>query len=65
MTAASIFFILAAICMIGVVLSLFGGLLLMGRGKEKDAQYSNKMMRYRIMLQGGAILFLILASWAK
>lgn len=65
MNAASIFFILALVCMVGVVGVFFTGMLAMTRGRNEDHKTSNKMMYLRVMLQGGAILFLFLAYAAK
>jgi hypothetical protein len=47
------------------VASLFGGLLAMSKGTEKDHKTSNKMMQARVILQGLAILFLFLAYAAR
>lgn len=65
MTAASLFFILAMVCMVGVVGVFFIGMVAMTRGRSQDHKTSNKMMYLRVMLQGGAILFLFLAYAAK
>ncbi len=65
MNAASIFFILALVCMVGVVGVFFTGMVAMTRGRTEDHKTSNKMMYLRVMLQGGAILFLFLAYAAK
>lgn len=65
MATASVFFILALICMVGVVGVFFTGMVAMTRGRQQDHKTSNKMMHLRVMLQGGAILFLFLAYAAK
>lgn len=65
MATASVFFILALICMVGVVGVFFIGMVAMTRGRQQDHKTSNKMMHLRVMLQGGAILFLFLAYAAK
>lgn len=65
MTAASLFFILAMVCMVGVVAVFFIGMVAMTRGRNQDHKISNKMMYLRVILQGGAILFLFLAYAAK
>jgi Hypoxia induced protein conserved region len=57
------FFILALLCMLGVVASLFLGLATMGGGKSSAV--SNRMMRLRILLQGAALGFLFFAYLAK
>jgi hypothetical protein len=61
----NIFFIAALVCMVGVLASLFRGLFAMAQGSKKDNQTSNKMMRFRVVFQGLAILFLFLAYLAK
>jgi hypothetical protein len=66
MTASGIFFILALVCMVGVVGVFLTGIVAMTRGAgQKDAKLSNKMMYLRVIFQGGAILFLFLAYAAK
>lgn len=61
----TIFFIIALICMAGVVVSLVAGLATMTKGGEKAPRLSNKMMRLRVLFQGLALLFLFLAYLAK
>jgi hypothetical protein len=65
MTAFHLFFFLALACMVGVLISLLLGVVAMTKGQEKDHQTSNKMMRMRVLLQGAAIFFLLLASLAR
>lgn len=65
MTAASLFFILALVCMLGVLGVFLVGMVSMTRGRAEDHKTSNKMMYLRVLLQGGAILFLFLAYAAK
>ncbi len=65
MTATSLFFTLALACIAGVVLVFVMGMLALTRGREKDHTTSNRMMRLRILLQAGAILFLFLAFATK
>ncbi len=65
MAAASIFFILALVCMVGVLGVFLVGMVAMTRGRPGDHKTSNKIMHLRVMLQGGAILFLFLAYAAK
>ncbi len=62
---STFFFFAALVCMVGVLLSLLFGIVAMTKGKEKDHQTSNKMMRLRVLLQGMAIGFLILSTLAK
>ena len=56
-----IFLILAIVCMAGVVVSLATGVIAMSRGGSFNAKYGNKLMGYRVLLQGLAILFFMLA----
>ncbi len=65
MTAASLFFILAMVCMVGVVGVFFTGMVAMTRGRSQDHKTSNKMMYLSVMFLGGSILFLFLAYAAK
>ena len=53
------------ISIFAVVVSLFAGLLVMGGGEEKTRLLSNKMMRFRILFQALAILFLFIAYLSK
>ncbi|MDH3594764.1 MAG: twin transmembrane helix small protein [Rhodospirillales bacterium] len=55
-------FILAA-AMLAVVAVLFAGLFAMARGGEFNRKYGNKLMRWRVALQGSAILIFMLAMW--
>jgi preprotein translocase subunit SecG len=58
---SSIFFILTLITMAAVVAVLITGIVLMSKGGEANKKYSNRLMQARVMLQGLAIGFLILA----
>lgn len=58
---SNVFFLLTLVSAVAVVLSLFGGLIVMGRGGELSRKYSNKLMQARVISQGAAILFFILA----
>ena len=60
-----IFFIAALISMGGVVVSLFRGILTMGKNAEKDHRAGNRMMRMRVLFQGLAVAFLFLAYLTK
>jgi len=60
-----VFIIVAFIAMIGVVVSLMGGMFAMGRGTKKDHQTSNKMMQMRVICQGLALVCLFLAYATK
>lgn len=61
----SIFAIAAGVAALGVVVSLFWGMVAMTRGKESDHKTSNRMMQFRIICQGMALLFLFLAYLAR
>ena len=60
-----VFIIIAFLAMAGVVISLFGGLLAMAKGGKKDHQTSQKMMQWRVICQGIALVCLFLAYLAK
>jgi hypothetical protein len=60
-----VFIIIAFLAIIGVVISLFSGLLAMTRGNKKDHQTSQKMMQMRVTCQAIAITCLFLAYLAK
>ncbi|MEO3432641.1 twin transmembrane helix small protein [Inquilinus sp. CAU 1745] len=62
---STVFLILAILSMIGVVASLGIGMVGMARNGEFNAKYGNTMMRWRIILQGVAILFFALALWTR
>lgn len=65
MTASSLFFVLAMICMLGVVAVFLIGMVAMTQGGKANSLRSNKMMYLRVFFQGGAIFFLFLAYFAK
>jgi len=49
--------------LIAVALVLFAGLFVMARGGQANAKWSNKLMQWRVVLQGLAIvIFVILVS---
>jgi hypothetical protein len=58
------FLILMAIAMALTVGVLFTGVFSMARGGEFNRKYANKLMRYRLVFQGIAILFFMLAVLA-
>lgn len=58
---SSFFFTLAAASALAVVASLLLGVTVMAKGGEANKKHGNKLMRARIMLQGAAIVFFILA----
>lgn len=47
--------------LLAVVASLFAGLFFMARGGSGDPQRSNRAMRFRVGLQGFAVLLFVLA----
>lgn len=53
--------ILMVVAMAAVLASLFGGLIAMARGGEFNRKYGNRFMRWRVMLQGLALLFFAIA----
>lgn len=53
-------FISMGIAMLAVLASLFVGLFHMARGTDGSARKSNKMMQFRVLFQGVAIVFFIL-----
>lgn len=56
------FFVLMGIAMLAVLASLFIGLFAMGREGEDAKRLSQKMMRWRVYLQGIALLLFALAA---
>ena len=57
--------ILVALALLAVLGTLLFGVLTMARGGD-DARKSNKLMQYRVMLQGAAlILLLVLMSMLR
>src|SRR5690348_10288658 len=58
---SSFFGFLMIVAMLAVVASLLIGLFAMARGGEFNARYGNRFMRARVILQGLAIVFFVLA----
>ncbi len=56
------FFIMMIAAMAAVLVSLFVGLFYMGKGGEDAKKKSQKAMRMRVLLQGVALLFFVLAA---
>ncbi|MCB9947129.1 MAG: twin transmembrane helix small protein [Rhodospirillaceae bacterium] len=56
-----VFLILTGVCMLAVLASLGVGVVAMARGGSFNARYSNKLMQARVVCQGLAIVFLVLA----
>ncbi|MFN7113339.1 MAG: twin transmembrane helix small protein [Alphaproteobacteria bacterium] len=66
MSPLSIFFVvLAGLAFMGVVGSLFWGMVVMTRGREQDHKTSNRMMQFRVICQALALLFLFFAYAAQ
>jgi len=53
--------IILAAALLAVVAVLFAGLFAMARGGEFNRKYGNKLMRWRVVLQGSAIVLFVLA----
>jgi high-affinity Fe2+/Pb2+ permease len=58
---SSFFLILMGLAMAAVVASLFAGVVTMVRGGGSDARNGNRLMRYRVLLQGIALALFALA----
>lgn len=59
-----VFFILMMVAMLGVLGTLGAGMVVMARGGDINRQYSNRLMRLRVILQGVALMFFTLAVMA-
>ncbi|MDP2206909.1 MAG: twin transmembrane helix small protein [Alphaproteobacteria bacterium] len=60
-----IFIVLAGLAFLGVIGSLFWGMVVMTRGKEQDHKTSNRMMQFRVICQALTLLFLFFAYAAQ
>ena len=60
-----LFPILAGIAMLVTLGVLFSGLITMARGGEFNRKHSNKLMRWRVIAQGVALLLFAIAIMAK
>jgi len=58
------FFTLMILTMAAVLASLVIGVFGMAKGGEFNKKYGNKLMRIRVFLQGGALVFFVLTVWA-
>lgn len=56
-----VFAILVALALLSVLAVLFAGIFSMARGGEFSKKYGNRLMRWRVILQGLAIVLLALA----
>ena len=61
----NLFTVLLIIAMLMTLGVLFAGLITMARGPEYSRKYGNKLMRWRIIMQGIAILIFLLAVLSK
>jgi len=57
--------ILVVIAMLVTLGVLFTGLFARARGGEFNAKYGNKLMRWRVMAQGAALLLFALALMSR
>ena len=57
----SLFLVLLVLAMLAVLASLFAGLISMAKGGAFNAKYGNLLMRWRVALQGLAVLLFIAA----
>jgi len=57
--------ILVVIAMLITLGVLFTGLFAMARGGEFNEKYGNKLMRWRVMAQGAALLLFALAMMSR
>ena len=60
-----LFPILAGIAMVVTLGVLFSGLITMARGGEFNRKHGNKLMRWRVLAQGFALLLFAIAIMAK
>lgn len=57
----NIFIIMMIVAMLATLASLFIGLFAMVKGGEFNKKHGNRLMQLRVMLQGAALLFFVLA----
>jgi nitrogen fixation-related uncharacterized protein len=62
---SNFFFILMAVAMVLVLVSLVFGLVSMIKGGEFNKKYGNKLMQARVWMQGIALALFVLAVWAQ
>ena len=60
-----VFGILLAIALGLTLIVLFAGVITMGRGGEVSRKYGNKLMQWRVILQGIAVVIFILAMLSR
>lgn len=57
--------IIMIIALLAVAFILFWGVITMGRGGAYNRTNSNKIMRYRIIFQAGALFVFIILLWLR
>lgn len=62
---STFFFAMMLLAMLAVVASLVTGLVVMTKGGETNKKLGNRLMQARVMFQGLAIAFFILAFLTK
>ncbi len=55
--------IIIILALLATIVSLFMGVVSMGRGGEYDEKHSNQMMRARVVFQGVALLLMLVALY--
>lgn len=58
-------FILAVVACLIVLVILMIGIGGFAKGGEFNRKYGNRLMRYRIIAQAGAVIVIVLFAWAK
>lgn len=58
-------FILAILASFGVLIILMIGIGGFARGGEFNRKHSNRLMRYRIIAQAGAVILIVSYAWLK
>jgi Hypoxia induced protein conserved region len=61
----NILFILLLIAMVATFFVMAAGVVLMARGGEANQKYSNKLMQYRVLLQGISLALLAVLFMMK
>jgi hypothetical protein len=61
----TLFVLLLVVAMAAVLASLFGGLFFMARGGASDPRKSNRLMQWRVGLQGLSLILFALALLAR
>ena len=56
----TVLYSLRAIGLLGTLITLFSGLITMGRGGEFNQRYGNKLMRARVYFQGFTVIVFVL-----